>query len=881
MGDNRYKMLPLILLSQMALSIAAPTNQCDLSKIAIAGGEYNLTDGANIGSKVVYTCPEGQYPHPFPSRECLFNGQWSNAKEKSQCRLSIAAPTNQCDLSKIAIAGGEYNLTDGANVGSKVVYTCPEGQYPHPFPSRECLFNGQWSNAKEKSQCRLSIAAPTNQCDLSKIAIAGGEYNLTDGANVGSKVVYTCPEGQYPHPFPSRECLFNGQWSNAKEKSQCRRVQCPRLDRIDSGEVYPRKTKHFVGDVVNFECWGGFEMFGTENRTCQANGKWSGIDVKCDDKEGDCPNPGIPPGATKTGTSYMIENKVKYECDKGLQMFGSKERVCMESKRWSGAEPSCRYWYMFDSPKEVAENFASSLYETAESSNLNKADEWTQHPIRGRTGYFMNIFIVLDASGSLGKDNFDIAKEASEVFIEKMSSFDFFPRYSIISFATEAKTIIDLSDDDSTEAYKVIDKLKEFEYSEHGNKQGTNTRGALAKVYTMLSLQNVSDPENFLKTKNVILLITDGNHNMGGDPTVEVKRIREILDIKDSEREDYLDIYVFGMGKEISHNKINDIASKKSSQKHVFSMETVDDMKKAFDEMIDSAGTLHMCGLAKEPSKDEKVDVKYPWIAKITITRPGSQETCKGSIISRDFILTAAHCFNLDEELHAISVEVGGRQYKVKNLHRHNKYNPAGKQDKKVEKSFDYDLALIELKTKIEFSSNRRPICLPCTSGTSWALRKLGKSVTCSDHEKEILSSEAVKAMFVAEERKNQLERKDVLIKRGSKRQACLDDTKKMYKFKDIPDIRDAVTDNFLCTGGIEPQVDPQTCKGDSGGPVIVQYKQRYIQVGVISWRTINSCTGTRRNKGPVPSLSRDFHTDLFHMLDWLKEKAYELDFLE
>ncbi|XP_040261381.1 complement factor B-like [Bufo bufo] len=135
--------------------------------------------------------------------------------------------------------------------------------------------------------------------------------------------------------------------------------------------------------------------------------------------------------------------------------------------------------------------------------------------------------------------------------------------------------------------------------------------------------------------------------------------------------------------------------------------------------------------------------------------------------------------------------------------------------------------------------------------------------------------------MFVAEERPNEFQRKNVLIKRGSKRQACLDDTKKLDKFKDIPDIRDAVTDNFLCTGGMEPQVDPQTCKGDHGGPLIVQYKQRYIQVGVISWGTINSCKGPKRNPGPVPALSLDFHTDLFHMLDWLKEKAYELKFLE
>ncbi|XP_040262351.1 complement factor B-like [Bufo bufo] len=664
------------------------------------------------------------------------------------------------------------------------------------------------------SQIALSIAAPAIQCDLSKIAIAGGAYNLTNGANVGSKVVYTCPEGHYPHPFPSQECLFNGQWSNAKEY-QCRPVQCPRPFVFENGEFYPRKAKYLVGDVLNFECWERFEMSGPEKRTCQANGKWSGIDAKCDDKEGDCPDPGIPLGATKVGTFYNIGIKVTYKCEKGLQMFGSKERVCMESKRWSGAEPSCRYWNTFDTPEEVAENFAFSLYETIESLTLNTIDEWNRRTIRVTTGGLINIFIILDASANVGEDNFNIAKEASEVFIEKMSSFDFTPRYSIISYATEAKPIIELSEEESIEAYQVVERINAFQYLEHRDTQGANTKAALTKVYEMLSLQNVRDPDTFLKTKNVIMLLTHGKRNMGGDPTVEVKRIREILNIKeDSEREDYLDIYVFGLGHDINHDEINDIASKKDLEKHVFHMETVYSMKKAFEKMLDSVEIPQMCGLANNPSINEKAEVQFPWIAKITIMRLGSQETCKGSIISRHFILTAAQCFHLDEGFHTISVEVGGREYKAKNLHRHNKYNPAGKQDKKVEISFDYDLALIELQTGIEFSTKIRPICLPCTSGTSWALRKIKKSVTCSDHEKEILSSELVKAMFFAEESRNTLERKDVLIKRGNKRQACLDDTKKIDKFKDIPDIRDAVTDNFLCTGGMEPQVDPQTCNG-------------------------------------------------------------------
>ncbi|XP_069800096.1 complement factor B-like [Dendropsophus ebraccatus] len=732
------------------------------------------------------------------------------------------------------------------------------------------------------SHIALSIAAPspTVECDLDKIAIVGGEYTVSEGGNVSSKVEYTCPEGMYPYPALSRECQYNGRWTDEKLKAECKAILCPRPTMFDNGLFHPRKLRYGIGDVLHFECWGGFRMYGPETRTCQANGKWSGEVTICDDQEGYCPNPGIPIGASKVDISYKIESKVTYECGPGLTMYGSKERVCMENKRWSGAEPTCRFPYTYDTPEEVAQTFSASLSETVESSDPDKVEEDADRTIRVEKDGLMNIFIVIDASKSVGAKNFKTAKDISEVFIDKMASFDFSPRYAVISYASFAKPVVQLSDDDSAKADKVIERIKKYKYTEHEDKQGTNTRAALSEVHNMMSLEHVRNSTKFLLTRNVILLMTDGRHNMGGDPTVEVKRIRELLDIrKGNGREDFLDIYVFGLGNDISDNEINDIASKKDPEKHVFKMKNIDDMKEAFDKMLDDSEILQMCGISRDPGQ-LGVQEQLPWIAKISITRGSSEEKCKGSIVSRDFVLTAAHCFHLDEELHTINIRVGGKSFKAKQLYRHPKYNPAGKQDKKVEKSFDYDLALIELDKKIQFSRTIRPICLPCTSGASWALKQRGKSVTCSDHEKTLLPSDMERAKFVAEETTNALEWKDVFVKRGNWRLNCLEATKKIDKFKDTPDIKDLITDNFICTGGTEPQVDPPTCKGDSGGPLIVQYKQRFIQVGVISWGTINSCDGTKRKQDPVSPLSRDFHTDLFHMVDWLKEKVPELEFL-
>ncbi|KAG9467244.1 hypothetical protein GDO78_015354, partial [Eleutherodactylus coqui] len=360
------------------------------------------------------------------------------------------------------------------------------------------------------SQVAMSIALPTPQCDLNKIIIAGGEYSLTNGTNVGSTVQYTCPEGKYPHPSYSQECLPNGNWSKQKAKPECKAVQCPRPVMFESGEFYPRKDRYFVGDVLEFECWGGFKMFGPVNRTCQPNGKWSGENTICDDQEGDCPNPGIPPGARKVGDSYKIENTVKYTCEPRMELFGSKERVCKEDKSWSGAEPSCRYWYTFDTPKEVAESFTAHLSETIEASDPDKVEDQAYRAIKVQTGGLMNIFIIMDASKSVGVDNFNTAKDVSVVFIERMASYDFIPRYSVISYASFAKPAVLLSDDDSTDAEAVIERIKNLKYSEHEDKQGTNTRAALYEVHKMLSLQNVRDPKKFMETRNVILLMTDG-----------------------------------------------------------------------------------------------------------------------------------------------------------------------------------------------------------------------------------------------------------------------------------------------------------------------------------------------------------------------------------
>uniref|UniRef100_A0A8C5MSS2 Complement factor B n=1 Tax=Leptobrachium leishanense TaxID=445787 RepID=A0A8C5MSS2_9ANUR len=698
------------------------------------------------------------------------------------------------------------------------------------------------------SQVLVSAAFPTLDdtvpCDLSKVTISGGNYNFNEEDNA---VEYSCPSGKYPYPGPTRKCLKGNVWEKQNIKAVCKDVRCPVPMGFENGEYDPKNTTYIVGDVLQFECWGGFELRGSKQRTCKENGKWSGKTTICEDYGGFCLNPGVPPGTSKDSSSYSIGDKVKYTCNSGLSMLGSNERECTEDKSWTGSEPSCRAWYTYDTAEEVADMFSSTLSATAEVADPDRNPfAFEKRKIKIKKGDPMNIFIILDASKSVGAEHFKTAKESTITLIEKISSFDTSPRYAVISYASKDIKIVRLSDDESFDPAEVIEKLTDFKY--------------------------------------------DGKHNMGGDPQVELTRIKNLLDIGQKDgvlhRDDYLDVYVFGLGRGIDVNDVNDLASKKNGEVHAYLLNKIDTMKNAFDSMIDETDAMDMCGLNKDipekylnrqdftPQKlKETIIEKFPWIAKIIITRRGIQEICKGSIVAKNFILTAAHCFHFEENVDLINVDVGDKKgLKVKDFYRHPLYKPEGKQDKHIRKSFDYDFALLELKEKLEFSATTRPICIPCTKSSSWALRKKGDDTKCKEHEDLLLKGELVKALFVAEETQKDMEQMDVTIKMGNARAGCLQAAKTLKDLENVTDIHDMVTDQFLCTGGTQPHVEPATCKGDSGGPLIIEYKKRYVQAGVISWGTVNHCVHGKRLTDPIPDTARDFHTSVFHVLPWIRD---------
>ncbi|KAG2468821.1 CFAB factor, partial [Polypterus senegalus] len=274
----------------------------------------------------------------------------------------------------------------------------------------------------------------------------------------------------------------------------------------------------------------------------------------------DCPNPGIPTGATKTGSHYRINDKVQYRCQTGLLLFGSSERLCLESLEWSGSQPYCYSQFTFHSPEDVISSFGASLSAVMEVSSDDKKPQKKQfgRTIKIEKDGKLNIYIMLDTSGSITRKDFEEAKSTVIQLIEKLESYDVVLNYEVISYASKAIEIVSLQyPEQSSDVESVLYLLTNFKHTDH-NETGTNLYAALDKAYNMMVLQRAQQADQFQKTRHVFIILTD-------------------------------DVYVFGIGPGADRPQLQSIASSKDKEQHVFLLKDIKDLKVVFDQIITGA----------------------------------------------------------------------------------------------------------------------------------------------------------------------------------------------------------------------------------------------------------------------------------------------------
>uniref|UniRef100_A0A452SHI2 Complement C2 n=1 Tax=Ursus americanus TaxID=9643 RepID=A0A452SHI2_URSAM len=409
---------------------------------------------------------------------------------------------------------------------------------------------------------------------------------------------------------------------------------------------------------------------------------------------------------------------------------------------------------------------------------------------------------------------------------------------------------------------------------DHENGTGTNTYAALNSVHIMMNnqMQRLGmKTAAWQEIRHAIILLTDGKSNMGGSPKLAVDNIREILNIN-QQRSDYLDIYAIGVGKlDVDWRELNELGSKKDGERHAFILQDTEALYQVFEHMLDvSQLTDTICGVGNM-SANASVQERTPW--HVTI-KPRSQETCRGALISDQWVLTAAHCFRNAENSSLWRVNVGdpnsqwGKDFSIEKAVISSGFDVFAKKDQGIREFYGDDIALLKLAEKVKMSTHARPICLPCTVEANLALRRPPGS-TCRDHESELLNKLSIPAHFVSLNGNKM----NINLKTGTEWASCIKAVSQdKTTFPDLKDVREVVTDQFLCSG---MEKDDNPCRGESGGAVFLERRHRFFQVGLVSWGLYNPCGKSNKNsrqRAPKGKIPRDFHINLFRLQPWLRQ---------
>ncbi|KAM9578943.1 coagulation factor XI-like isoform 2-T2 [Guaruba guarouba] len=225
---------------------------------------------------------------------------------------------------------------------------------------------------------------------------------------------------------------------------------------------------------------------------------------------------------------------------------------------------------------------------------------------------------------------------------------------------------------------------------------------------------------------------------------------------------------------------------------------------------------------------------EWPWQVSLHVKLSRQRHLCGGSIISSQWILTAAHCVMSLENPNIWRVYAGILKqseinadtpfFKVEEIIVHPQYKYA---------QTGYDIALMKLDKPMNFTDLQMPICLPSKEDTNilytdcwvigWGYRKEKGRV------QDILQKATVPLMSKEE---------------------C----QARYR-------KHRIGDKVVCAGFDEGGRD--ACKGDSGGPLSCKHEEVWYLVGITSWGE-----GCARRRQP------GVYTKVAEYSDWILEKT-------
>ncbi|XP_033100073.1 sushi domain-containing protein 2-like [Anneissia japonica] len=149
------------------------------------------------------------------------------------------------------------------------------------------------------------------------------------------------------------ECMFDYQASGDPEIAQATRTNVENLNNVVASSApvvacpfvpvpingTKNGTSNIEGSHLIFTCDPGFDLLGSDDIVCQANGTWSSDAPIC--QQILCRFIETPVNGKTNGQQQTVCSVLQFSCDEGYEVQGSEEIICQENGEWSGEPPIC------------------------------------------------------------------------------------------------------------------------------------------------------------------------------------------------------------------------------------------------------------------------------------------------------------------------------------------------------------------------------------------------------------------------------------------------------------------------------------------------------------------------------------------------------------